>query len=97
MLKRKTRGVRMDGYGLPVKMPWETALVNQGEIFSCSDYIESGINDIAAVSETSASNSEEVAAASEEQIAATEEIVSSAEKLSEYAEELKSAVNKFKI
>ena len=62
-----------------------------------SDYVENGINDIAAVSETSASNSEEVAAASEEQIAATEEIVSSAEKLSEYAEELKSAVNKFKI
>jgi methyl-accepting chemotaxis protein len=62
-----------------------------------SDYVESGINDIAAVSETSASNSEEVAAASEEQIAATEEIVSSAEKLSEYAEELKTAVNQFKI
>lgn len=42
MLKRKTRGVRMDGYGLPIKMPWETALVNQGEIFSCSDYKEDG-------------------------------------------------------
>jgi methyl-accepting chemotaxis protein len=62
-----------------------------------SDYVESGINDIAQVSETSASNSEEVAAASEEQIAATEEIVSSAEKLSEYAEELKTAVDQFKI
>ena len=62
-----------------------------------SDYIESGINDIAAVSETSASNSEEVAAASEEQIAATEEIVSSAEKLSEYADELQKAVNQFEV
>lgn len=77
-------------------------LINQvaedsGKMQENSDYVESGINDIAAVSETSASNSEEVAAASEEQIAATEEIVSSAEKLSEYAEELKTAVDQFKI
>jgi len=62
-----------------------------------SDYVESGVNDIAAVSETSASNSEEVAAASQEQIAATEEIVSSAKKLAEYAEELQTAVDQFEI
>jgi methyl-accepting chemotaxis protein len=77
-------------------------LINQvaedsGKMQENSDYVESGINDIAAVSEISASNSEEVAAASEEQIAATEEIVSSAERLSEYAEELKTAVDQFKI
>ncbi|SIR43804.1 methyl-accepting chemotaxis protein [Halanaerobium kushneri] len=62
-----------------------------------SNEVESAVKQIAAVSQTAASNAEEVAAASEEQSASTEEIVNSAQNLANMAQELSNAVNKFRI
>lgn len=55
------------------------------------------INNVASVSEESASNAEQVASASEEQVFLTEKIVSAAYQLSEMSNNLENMISKFKL